>query len=241
MLPFFVENAYPGLSSRARLQTLVSNDTASYTNDASRNDNSYALRYEGYQGDLDYGLSFFDGITREPYFTLGPDGSLVPEYFPIEQIGADVQYLLGDAALKTEIVRRTGQYNANVVVEDYIAGVFGSEHNIYGVFDSAYDLILVGELIADSRGKDSHTIFQRDFAFGGTLLLNNMEDSQFTLFNIRDLSYNSLLTRFSYSTRLNNVFTIKSNLNLYSRFEKDTGQAALAQDSNASITLSYNW
>ena len=241
LLPFFVENAYPGLSSRARLQTLVSNDTASYTNDASRNDNSYALRYEGYQGDLDYGLSFFDGITREPYFTLGPDGSLVPEYFPIEQIGADVQYLLGDAALKTEIVRRTGQYNANVVVEDYIAGVFGSEHNIYGVFDSAYDLILVGELIADSRGKDSHTIFQRDFAFGGTLLLNNMEDSQFTLFNIRDLSYNSLLTRFSYSTRLNNVFTIKSNLNLYSRFEKDTGQAALAQDSNASITLSYNW
>ena len=241
LLPFFVENAYPGLSSRARLQTLVSNDTASYTNDASRNDNSYALRYEGYQGDLDYGLSFFDGITREPYFTLGPDGSLVPEYFPIEQIGADVQYLLGDTALKTEIVRRTGQYNANVVAEDYIAGVVGAEHNIYGVFDSAYDLILVGELLADGRGKDSHTIFQRDFAFGGTLLLNNMEDSEFTLFNIRDLSYNSLLTRFSYSTRLNDEFTIKSNLNLHSKFEKDTGQAALAQDSNASITLSYNW
>ena len=241
LLPFFVENAYPGLSSRARLQTLVSNDTASYTNDASRNDNSYALRYEGYQGDLDYGLSFFDGITREPYFTLGPDGSLVPEYFPIEQIGADVQYLLGDTALKTEIVRRTGQYNANVVVEDYIAGVVGAEHNIYGVFDSAYDLILVGELLADGRGKDSHTIFQRDFAFGGTLLFNNMEDSEFTLFNIRDLSYNSLSTRFSYSTRLNDEFTIKSNLNLHSKFEKDTGQAALAQDSNASITLSYNW
>ena len=241
LLPFFVENAYPGLSSRARLQTLVSNDTASYTNDASRNDNSYALRYEGYQGDLDYGLSFFDGITREPYFTLGPDGSLVPEYFPIEQIGADVQYLLGDTALKTEIVRRTGQYNANVVVEDYIAGVVGAEHNIYGVFDSAYDLILVGELLADGRGKDSHTIFQRDFAFGGTLLFNNMEDSEFTLFNIRDLSYNSLLTRFSYSTRLNDEFTIKSNLNLHSKFEKDTSQAALAQDSNASITLSYNW
>ena len=165
----------------------------------------------------------------------------MPEYFPIEQIGADVQYLLGDTALKTEIVRRTGQYNANVVAEDYIAGVVGAEHNIYGVFDSAYDLILVGELLADGRGKDSHTIFQRDFAFGGTLLLNNMEDSEFTLFNIRDLSYNSLLTRFSYSTRLNDEFTIKSNLNLHSKFEKDTGQAALAQDSNASITLSYNW
>ena len=241
LLPFFVENAYPGLSSRERLQTLVSSDTASYSNDASRNDSSYAIRYEGYQGDLDYGLSYFDGITREPYFTLGPDGRLVPEYFPIQQIGIDVQYLLGDTALKTEIVRRTGQYNANGVAEDYIAGVVGAEHNIYGMFDSAYDLILVSELAADSRGKDSHTIFQRDFTFGGTLLLNNMDNSEFNLFLTRDLSYTSLLTRFSYSTRMNDGFTIKSNLNLYSNFEKDTSQAALAQDSNASITISYNW
>ena len=241
LLPFFVENAYPGLSSRARLQTLVSNDTASYSNNASRNDNSYALRYEGYQGDLDYGMSYFDGITREPYFTLGSNGRLVPEYFPIQQIGADVQYLLGDTALKTEMVRRIGQFNANGATEDYNAGVFGAEHNIYGVFDSAYDLILVGELAADSRGKDSHTIFQRDFAFGGTLLLNNMEDSEFNLFLLRDLSYTSLLTRFSYSTRLNDAFRIESNLNLYSNFEKDISQAGLAQDSNASITLSYSW
>jgi hypothetical protein len=241
LFPFFVENAYPGLSSRARLQTSVSNDTASYSNDASRNDNSYALRYEGYQGDLDYGLSYFDGITREPYFTLGSDGRLVPNYFPIQQIGADVQYLLGDTALKTEIVRRTGQFNANGVKEDYSAGVFGAEHNIYGVFDSAYDLILVGELAADSRGKDSHTIFQRDFAAGATLLFNNIDDSEINLFLIRDLSYTSLLTRLSYSTRLNDAFTIQSNLNFHSNFEKDAGQAALAQDSNASITLSYNW
>ena len=241
LFPFFVENAYPGLSSRARLQTSVSNDTASYSNDASRNDNSYALRYEGYQGDLDYGLSYFDGITREPYFTLSSDGRLVPNYFPIQQIGADVQYLLGDTALKTEIVRRTGQFNANGVKEDYSAGVFGAEHNIYGVFDSAYDLILVGELAADSRGKDSHTIFQRDFAAGATLLFNNIDDSEINLFLIRDLSYTSLLTRLSYSTRLNDAFTIQSNLNFHSNFEKDAGQAALAQDSNASITLSYNW
>jgi hypothetical protein len=241
LFPFFVGNAYPGLSSRARLQNLVSNDTASYSNDASRNDNSYALRYEGYQGDLDYGLSYFDGITREPYFTLGSDGRLVPNYFPIQQIGADVQYLLGDTALKTEIVRRTGQFNANGVKEDYSAGVFGAEHNIYGVFDSAYDLILVGELAADSRGKDSHTIFQRDFAAGATLLFNNIDDSEINLFLIRDLSYTSLLTRLSYSKRLNDAFTIQSNLNFHSNFEKDAGQAALAQDSNASITLSYNW
>ena len=37
------------------------------------------------------------------------------------------------------------------------------------------------------------------------------------------------------------AFRIESNLNLYSNFEKDISQAGLAQDSNASITLSYNW
>ena len=241
LIPFFVENSYPGLSSRQRLQTLISNDSASYLNNASINDNSYALRYEGYNGKLDYGLSYFDGITREPYFTQGSNDRLVPEYFGIQQVGVDVQYLLQDIALKTEMVRRTGQFNANGAIEDYNAGVFGAEQNIYSVFDGASDLILVGEMAVDSRGKDSHTIFQRDIAFGGTLLLNNMDNSEFNLFLIRDLSYTSLLTRFSYSTRLNDAFTIESNLNLYSNFEKDTSQAALAQDSNASITLSYSW
>ena len=129
--------------------------------------------------------------------------------------------------------------NVSPLVGDWYA----DSMQIFGecVLDSAYDLILVGELAADSRGKDSHTIFQRDFTFGGTLLLNNMDNSEFNLFLTRDLSYTSLLTRFSYSTRMNDGFTIKSDLNLYSNFEKDTSQAALAQDSNASITISYNW
>ena len=241
LFPFFVENAYPGLSSRQRLQTLVSNDVANFANNASGNDNSFAFRYEGYYEDLDYGVSYFDGISREPFFIPGPDTRLLPEYAPIHQIGIDVQYLLGDLAFKTEMVNRSGQRNVNGVLENYNAGVFGFEQSIYGIKDSEYDLILIGEIAVDSRGRNSHTLFQRDLSVGGTILFNDIDDSELNLFFTRDLSYTSMSTNFSYSTRLNDVFTIETKLNLFSNFEKDSSQAPLEQDSSASIVINYNW
>ena len=241
LFPLFVENTYPGLSSRQRLQTLVSNDVANFANNASGNDNSFALRYEGYYEDLDYGVSYFDGISREPFFILGPDARLLPEYAPIHQIGIDVQYLLGDLAFKTEMVNRSGQRNVNGVLKNYNAGVFGLEQSIYGIKDSEYDLILIGEIAVDSRGRNSHTPFQRDLSAGGTILFNDIDDSELNLFFTRDLSYTSMSTNFSYSTRLNDVFTIETKLNLFSNFEKDSSQAPLVQDSSASITINYNW
>jgi len=241
LFPFFVENAYPGLSSRQRLQTLVSNDVANFANNASGNDNSFAFRYEGYYEDLDYGVSYFDGISREPFFIPGPDTRLLPEYAPIHQIGIDVQYLLGDLAFKTEMVNRSGQRNVNGVLENYNAGVFGFEQSTYGIKDSEYDLILIGEIAVDSRGRNSHTLFQRDLSVGGTILFNDIDDSELNLFFTRDLSYTSMSTNFSYSTRLNDVFTIETKLNLFSNFEKDSIQAPLEQDSSASIIINYNW
>ena len=241
LFPFFVENAYPGLSSRQRLQSLVSNDVANFTNNASGNDNSFALRYEGYYQDFDYGVSYFDGISREPFFVPGSDTRLSPEYSPIHQIGIDLQYLLGDLAFKTEMVNRSGQRNVNGVLENYNAGVFGFEQNIYGINDSDYDLILIGEIAVDSRGRNSHTLFQRDLSVGGRVFLNNIDDSELSLFFTRDLSYTSFSTNFSYSTRLNDVLTIETKFNLFSNFEKDLSQAPLAKDSSASIIINYNW
>ena len=241
LFPLFVENAYPGVSSRQRLQTLVSNDVASFANNASRNDNSFAFRYEGYYEDLDYGVSYFDGISREPFFIPGSDTRLLPEYAPIRQIAVDLQYFLGDLAFKTEVVDRSGQRNVNGVLENYNAGVLGIEKNRYGVLGSQYDLVLFGEISADSRGNNSHTIFQRDLTVGGSLLLNDIDDSEISLFLTQDLSYSSGTTRFSYSTRLNDSFTIESILNLYSNLAQDPSQLPLAKDSSANVTFNYNW
>ena len=69
---------------------------------------------------------------------------------------------------------------------------------------------------------------------GGSLLLNDIDDSEFSLFLTQDLSYSSGTTRFSYSTRLNDAFTIEANLNLYSNLDQDPSQLPLAKDSNAS-------
>ncbi len=172
---------------------------------------------------------------------LGSDSRLLPEYSSIKQIGVDIQYLVDDISFKTEIVHRTGQRNANGIMDDYNAGVIGIEKNRYGVLSSQYDLVLLGEISADSRGNNSHTIFQRDLTVGGSLLLNDIDDSEFSLFLTQDLSYSSGTTRFSYSTRLNDAFTIEAILNLYSNLDQDPSQLPLAKDSSANVTFNYNW
>ena len=61
------------------------------------------------------------------------------------------------------------------------------------------------------------------------------------VFLTQDLSYSSGTNRFSYSTRLNDAFTIEAILNLYSNLAKDPSQLPLAKDSSATVTLNYNW
>ena len=40
------------------------------------------------------------------------DGSMTPDYSRITQTGVDLQYLMGETALKSEFIHRSGQYDS---------------------------------------------------------------------------------------------------------------------------------
>ena len=241
ILPQFAENDYPGMASRLRPALLPVNETASYSGGAKRGEVGHALRWSGYYGDLDIGLSYFAGIGREPRLLPQIDGRLRPDYSRIIPTGIDGQYLFGDTALKGEFIHRTGQYDRHGVMKTYRAAIIGLEHNIYDLAASGYDLVLLAEFATDSRQLDSHTGFQNDLIGGGRLLLNDIDDSEIMLLLTHDLDYTASTARLSYNTRLSDNLVVKSVISLNENLARDANNAAFAQDQYAGVTLSYSW
>lgn len=241
LLPRFVENDYPGVASRLRTAFLMANDTASYSGGAKRDEIGHALRWSGYVGDLDMGLSHFAGIGREPRMLAQADGRLRPDYSRITQTGFDLQYLLGDTAFKGEFIHRTGQYDRHGIMKSYRAAVVGLEHNIYDVAASGYDLVLLAEFATDSRQGDSHTGFQNDLVAGARLLLNDIDDSEAMALLTRDLDYDASTLKLSYNSRMSDNLVLKTHLSLHSKLARDLNNAAFERDQYAGVTLSYSW
>lgn len=240
-LPRFVENRYPGAASRHRLGLLIANDKSIYSANAERNDAGGALRWTGYMGDLDLGLSYFSGTGRDPRFIPQLDGRFVPDYSKITQTGIDLQYLAGDTAFKAELINRTGQYNRHGIAETYQAGVIGLEHNIYAVFDSDYDMAVIAEYAGDGRGTDSHSGFQNDLVGGVRLLLNDIDDTEIFALASRDLDYNTMRGTGKLTTRMTDNLVLEGEVSVVSGLQRDPGAAAFYRDDYAAVTVTYAW
>ena len=102
-LPNFRPNKYPSKKSRLSFPIEVNDDEANYVNGADKNMQQFALRLSGYYEDLDFGISFFEGISRDPFFNL-VSGKMVPSYSKISQYGIEVQQLLGEWIVKGEYI-----------------------------------------------------------------------------------------------------------------------------------------
>lgn len=241
LLPRFSENIYPGQKARHRPALPIVNHGETYSSGANRSDMGKALRWTGYFGNVDLGLSYYSATGNAPRLLPQADGTLKPDYSSITQFGLDVQYLAGDTALKAEIIDRKGQYNRVGIERRYQAGVLGIEHSLYGVAGSDYDLVLLGEFASDSRKKDSHTGFQKDVVGGFRLLLNDIDDSVFLVLATHDLDYKAQTLRASYSTRLTDSFSLEALVSTNNRLVKDVNNAAFAKDKYIGAMITYSW
>ena len=241
VLPRFSENIYPSLKSRQRPALKVNNQNETYSAGAKRSDMGKALRWTGYFGNVDLGLSYVSAIGNAPRLLPQADGSLTADYSAITQYGLDIQYLMGDTALKAELIDRDGQYNRVGVAERYTAAVFGIERSIYGVAGGDYDLVALAEFATDSRQKDSHTGFQNDLVGGFRLLFNDIDDSELLILVTRDLDYKAQTMRASYNTRLSDSLSVQALVSTHNDLAKDVNNSIFAQDKYANLSLTYSW
>ena len=161
ILPGFREREFLSSDNPLSLPFEVNND-AVYESSRGDDHTDYAIRFSGYRGIVDYGLSWFHGTSREPDFIPDQDGGFRPLYSQIDQIGLDLQVTSGAWLWKLEMIRRLFNHDNILSLDDFTAWVGGFEYSIYGLKDNLFDLGLLLEYHQDQRDDPARVTFQND-------------------------------------------------------------------------------
>ncbi len=198
VLPAFRQRSFLGVNSRFALPFSVDSGQAQFESSDQEKHVDYALRYSGYAGQMDYGVSWFKGTARDAQ--LRPSSSapsvFAPYYQQIQRVGLDVQYTKDAWLSKLEMIHQESN------VDSHHALVTGVEYTLFGLNDGAYDLGLIAEYNYDSRADAQSVLLQDDLFMGARFAFNDAESSSMLAGAIVDLEDNSRSLRFEGSRRV---------------------------------------
>ena len=211
LLPYFRERSFSGREGRFRGPTEIEKDNSEFESTDALHNLDVALRYSHYFADVDFGLSYFNGTSREPLILPKSAAELLPYYGQISQMGLDFQYTYADLLFKTEVIVRDG------FSETYTAAVSGFEHTFYQIFDSDSDFSILLEYQHDGRSKqEPQTLSDQDIFAGYRIALNDMSDSSFLGGTIYDTSRYNSTTFLEYETRIHENFSLQVSVTEFS-------------------------
>ena len=236
---------FSGRYGRLRLPLLVDKQAATYESGAEEWHVDVAARYSGTFGLLDFGVSYFDGTSREPFLlpTFRNDGTpiLAPHYRQIRQFGLDAQFTTGSAQYKLEAIRRAGAFNAFGREEAYTAFVVGGEYTFYSLFETTADLGLLSEWNYDMRRKRATSRFQNDLFFGSRLAFNDELGTEFIGGVLTDLDHDSHFVSLELSRRLRDNWSLHFETVVLMNIGKADLIYALRRDSFIGLDLVYGF
>jgi hypothetical protein len=200
VLPAFRPRTFPGAEGRLRPGIPIDEDGARYESGERTGRVDFAGRLKGRLDDLDIGVSYFSGTSREPRFEFN-GAALVPAYDVIDQAGLDVQATLDQTLLKLEAITRDGHRGAGA--RRFSAVVVGVEHTLSQIGGMTWDLGLILEFDWDDRpGSAPPTIYDKDFFVGARFAFNDDGDSTALLGALVDAEKGSVYATVEASTRL---------------------------------------
>ena len=233
------KNIYPLEKIRSQI-TLNFDNYSQYSNGASSTNLGIGARLSGYKGDIDYGISLYNGNTKDPGLNI-INGKIVPNYSEISQIGFDFQLTRDSDLYKSEIIYRSDQFDSNNILSNYYASNLGYEKTIFNFLERNWDLGLLAEHAYDSRGRTSHTGFQNDLFFGITLSSNDIQDTQTRFILINDLDRQTRSMTFTYESRF--LSLIRGSIEFYYplNLENDLHNSSFKDEANISFFTKYSF
>lgn len=243
-LPYFRERTFPGRHGRFRFAIPVDTDDARYDSDLAEWHPDLALRYSSHVGELDFGLAWFHGTSREPDLVQQlvhgrPD--LLPVYPQIDQGSLDAQFTAGAWLLKLEALVRSGQADTDGKTETYGAAVGGFEYTAFDAFGTGADVGLLSELLYDSRGDKATTIYEGDIFGGVRLALNDTGTSEVLLGAFQDLNADSTQIMLEAHTRIAESWTLALEARAFGSSDERDQLFDFRHDDYARLTASFNF
>ncbi len=235
VLPGFRERTFAGVKGRPRIIPRVEKNLTSYESSQKDKHVDLAARWSHTIGDMDIGLSWFRGTSREPLLSPARyNGEIVlaPFYQIINQAGLDIQLARGSWLWKLEAINLDGNY------AKYRRATGGFEYTFYGVAGSA-DLGLVMEYLYDSRGELATTPFEDDIMTGLRLTLNDEQSSDVLLGVIKDRHHDSYLISLEANRRIGNSWKLSIQASKFLVDRLDQSLKSFAKDDFLQIELGY--
>ncbi len=236
LLPYFRERTFAGPEGRPGIP-LVNSDNPIYESDDKEHHLDLAIRWTHSIGDVDVGLSWFEGTSREPVLlpSLIPPGNpeLVPYYQQISQLGIELQANLGDALWKFEMIHNQNNF------KDFSAIQGGIEYSQYGIMESNADLGWLIEYAWDERGEGSSANFQNDLFFGSRLALNDADSTEILLGLSYDLDFSSSSVLLEGSRRFGNNIKVSLDARFFESDEQVDPLYFFRRDDHIQLTAQY--
>ncbi len=228
VLPGFRERSFQDAEGRLRFPLVVDASAATFESSDEDGHIDYAFRFSQTYGDLDLGISLFDGTNRDPQFFEGLDSNgqpvLIPHYVQMTQLALDLQLIAEDWIWKLEMFHRDTDPDA------YQALTGGFEYTFYGVFESAMDIGSLAEYSYDSRDEGQRGAFDRDLFVGARLALNDEQSSELLAGFVVDTVNGSQTFRLEGNRRIGDSWKATIEMQLFSNIDAGDPLAALAED-----------
>jgi len=246
ILPYFRERTFQGPEGRPRAFPVVDTRQSSYESSDEEQHIDYALRWFQYIGDLELGLSYFYGTSREPLFLLGNRNNiqvLTPYYPQMQQASIDAQLTTEEWLWKFEAIIRDWQNidtnTAQLVDENFFAMTGGFEYTFVGIYESSSDLGLVMEYLYDDRGIDATALFQNDIMAGLRLAVNDADSSEALLGIIYDLDNQERLISLEASKRFAENLTGSLEIRGFNNIHRLSRLKSIEEDDFIQIDIAY--
>ena len=250
VLPYHRPRTYPGIGGRFRLDPPVmrTSEAILYEHSSGRRHVDLAARYGHSIGPVDFGISIFDGTSREPVLIPHPldprtrPTGFLQQYNQIRQVGLDLQLVMDAFIGKAEVIRRTGFLGSNHPSQEDRAFVVGGEYSLYGIFESSADITFFAEWSQDDRREASTHIFQNDLFLAARYAFNDAEDTDLTLAFLQDLDYSTTNVGFDFNRRISD--SVQLNIKAFKFLEVDSNDIPampVSKDNHLTVTVKYSF
>jgi len=238
VLPYFRERTFAGYEGRLRGPMPINTDLSLYESDDEQSNIDFAVRWQQSIGDLELGVSYFDGTSRLPTIEIISDQQgamqLVPKYNLLQQFSVDALFVYESLLIKVEAL------HGKSLDEDFNAYVAGFEHTTVNVYETGYDLGLLAEHQYDEREDQALITGQNDLMLGARLQLNDFAGSEVLVGYVQDLddsdSYSAYVEG---STRLDQNWRLSVNAYFFSAEDEQDPAYSLRRDDHVSVNIEY--
>jgi hypothetical protein len=248
ILPGFRERTFAGTEGRPRFSIDVdTNSDAFYDFSSGKDHIDFAARYSHYIGEWEFGLTAFDGVSREPTFFVpvafdasGNPTVIIPGYSLINQIGLDGQAFFDDWTWKLEAAN-TLLRSGNDKGTNSFRSVAGFEYTIVGITNSSMDLGFVVEYHYSDKRIYTQTIFDNDLATALRFVFNDAQSTEILAGLTTDADTQTMGSFIEASRRLGESWTLEAQLRAFHGTKLNRPLYSFRFDNFAQLDLNYHF